>query len=385
MASKQSKRAWYAAGQLAGALLLAVGARRLFEIGELGASLAMAAASLALCGGVLRLTAPGAVRWVGEKLPWGAPVTRAGAVYIGFALLVGGAAIYSGNNLIYLVLSAMLSAMLASGLVSRLGLAGLQLLWRLPEHVFAGEPTTARVGVRNLKRWMPSFSLTLESVADSSDAYQMETLYFPMVAPGGEARSSAEIRFKRRGRVDEVALRLRSSFPFGLVEREERVPVRRELLVYPSIEPTEQSESIVARLEQELAGAVGDSHDLYRVRPATPDDDARHVHWKASARDGSLWVKEYHREERREVTLGLERTANSEAEFDARVRICAAALWSLNEKRADVTLRTDEVEIRCPAGSAEVYRALAYLALVERGSTGRGLGLEEDESAVVLG
>ena len=50
-------------------------------------------------------------------MPRGAPLTFLGVGFILAALLVAGAAAYSGNNLIYLVLSAMLGALLVSGFV----------------------------------------------------------------------------------------------------------------------------------------------------------------------------------------------------------------------------------------------------------------------------
>src|SRR5690606_39597128 len=66
------------------------------------------------------------------------PVTWHGVVFVSLILLVAGAALYSGNNLIYLILSAMLAATLLSGLVSRIDLAGLHLTLGLPDHIFAG-------------------------------------------------------------------------------------------------------------------------------------------------------------------------------------------------------------------------------------------------------
>src|SRR2546429_9617851 len=93
-------------------------------------------------------------------------VTRGGFLFILAVTLIGTAAIASANNLLFLVVATMLSVLLMSGLVSRLGLAGLELDFALPEHVSAGRPVAATVAVRNLKLWIPSFSLHLARLTE---------------------------------------------------------------------------------------------------------------------------------------------------------------------------------------------------------------------------
>ena len=71
-------------------------------------------------------------------------ITRLGLVFISTIVLVGLAAFGSANNLLFLLFAVLLSALLVSGLVSRLGLAGLELDLKLPEHVAARRPVRAR-------------------------------------------------------------------------------------------------------------------------------------------------------------------------------------------------------------------------------------------------
>src|ERR1700704_3747249 len=86
-------------------------------------------------------------------------VTRAGLVYIGITVVIGIAAINTGNNLLYIVVAALLSAILISGIASALVLRHLELDVHLPEHVFAGRPLLSRLLLRNVSGWMPSFSI----------------------------------------------------------------------------------------------------------------------------------------------------------------------------------------------------------------------------------
>src|SRR5690606_799072 len=113
-----------------------------------------------------------------------------------------------------------------------------------------------------------------------------------------------------------------------------------------------------------MSRMAGDSHDLYRVRPALASDGARFIHWKASAGSSELWVREFTREERLSVRLVLDRRSSAAEGFEKAVSACAAVAWKLAEDGADVTLATDERLIVCRAGE-RIYELLGYLALVE--------------------
>src|ERR1035441_3025328 len=79
-------------------------------------------------------------------------ITRGGVLFTFAILLVAAGAIVSANNLIFLILAAMMATLLVSGLVSRLCLAGLALDFQVPEHIPAGRSVPARLFVRNHKR-----------------------------------------------------------------------------------------------------------------------------------------------------------------------------------------------------------------------------------------
>src|SRR5947199_9911235 len=92
-------------------------------------------------------------------------VTRGGFLFTMAVALIGAAAVASANNLLFLVVATMLSVLLVSGLVSRLGLAGLELDFVLPEHVSAGRAVAATLAVPNLKFWISSVSIQVAAAA----------------------------------------------------------------------------------------------------------------------------------------------------------------------------------------------------------------------------
>ena len=305
-----------------------------------------------------------AARAKGWRFPRTSPVTVHGVVFVCLILLVAGAALYSGNNLIYLILSAMLAATLLSGLVSRLDLAGLNLTLGLPDHIFAGRPSLARVGLQNPKLLIPSFAIRVQA-SDPDDGFELQSVYFPVVGAKESVAASAEVVFARRGKYRGAGVDLVTRFPFGLVERRAKLELKDRMIAYPSVRITPEAQRALDALKHTAMNRMaGDSHDLYRVRPAVSSDGARFIHWKASAGSPELWVREFTREERLSVRLALDRRTSSAEAFESAVAACAAVAWKLAEEGADITLATDERLIVCRAGE-RIYELLGYLALVE--------------------
>ncbi len=134
------------------------------ESGNLWATLVLASAALVLATLVGLTTVPYLARRVAAariRDAFDYDVTRAGIIYVLVVLMIGIAALNTGNNLLYIVVAAMLAAILVSGVASALVLRDLELDVRLPEHVFAGRATQARFLVKNASRWLPSFSVNV--------------------------------------------------------------------------------------------------------------------------------------------------------------------------------------------------------------------------------
>src|SRR5690242_3183212 len=86
-------------------------------------------------------------------------LTREGMAYLGTALVIGIAALNTANNLLFIVLAAMLAAIIVSGLGSAAVLRRLELDLAMPQNAFAGKPVAVRVRLTNPRLWMPAFSV----------------------------------------------------------------------------------------------------------------------------------------------------------------------------------------------------------------------------------
>src|SRR6266853_2577201 len=89
-------------------------------------------------------------------------VTTGGVIFVVILVIVGFAAWHTANNLLFMVLSIMLSKLLVSLISARVSLRDLNVSARFPDHIFAGEQAEVLVTLRNSKRLLPSFSILVE-------------------------------------------------------------------------------------------------------------------------------------------------------------------------------------------------------------------------------
>jgi uncharacterized protein (DUF58 family) len=332
-------------------------------------------------------------------------VTRAGMIYILISVVIGIAAINTGNNLLYVVVAALLSAILVSGIASALVLRSLTLDLHLPEHVFAGRPMLARLLLQNASSWLPSFSVRVvpakrKSILQSRwrwEAYTFgwprnrapqdqwlrvpdrrlrrvreeaekpilqESVYFPFLSPGQELRADLEITFPARGRYCDKNFGLATRFPFAFLMKTRRINLPREVVAYPIVEPTEQFLEVLPMITGEFETfARGRGNDLYLIREYMPDDSARHVDWKATARTGALKVREFSREDERKLRVVFDNPTPGvllPAVYEQAVRLAASLGWHFHHEDVEVSFVAPGLE-----PTEDVFSFLRYLALVE--------------------
>jgi uncharacterized protein (DUF58 family) len=297
-------------------------------------------------------------------------VTMTGILFLMALLLTGAAAFFSANNLLFLIFSAMLAFLLVSGFLSRLVLAGLELELLLPEHVSARCATDARIRIRNLKRLTPSFSLELTGRPDpvsNTPSILNTPLYFPLIPGGGAIEASIQVTFPFRGKHRENVFAVSTRFPFGFLRKTTVVPLRRDTIVYPALEPGEGDALLLDRVRGEIeAEARGSGLDFYRIRPYEASDNARLVDWKTTAHTGALQVREFTREERPpiEVYLDCRIAPGANERFEHAVERCAYVVWNLADAAPEIRFRSQRCVYTTPE-DGDVYGILRYLAVAE--------------------
>jgi uncharacterized protein (DUF58 family) len=293
-------------------------------------------------------------------------VTRGGLLFSFAILVVGWGAIISANNMLFLIVAAMMATLLVSGLVSRLCLAGLELDFQVPEHIAAGRNVPGKILVRNQKWVVPSFSIRVEAIRDPLSPVLASGVYFPLIAGGGAIEETVDVRFPRRGAYRQNGFAFSTAFPFGFLEKSARVTLSREMVVYPSIDPQPGFEDLLAGIAGEIeTHHRGIGRDFYRIRPYENFESARHVDWKASAHTGNLQVREFAREQEQTVEIFLDRDVppSLDSWFEHAVNCSAFLAWRLSGQGAAVHFRSNGYYFRQPE-DGDIYTILKYLALV---------------------
>jgi len=404
------------------------------EAGNLWASVILASLALLMAAFVGLVTVPYLARRVAlERLrqTFHYEVTKAGVIYVLVTLVIGIAALNTGNNLLYIVVAAMLAAILVSGLVSALVLRGLELEVRLPEHMFAGRPVLGRVVLRNPRRILPSFSIRVVpahkkkekkirkqwkwerttftfplnrapenqwvrlrdwrvrrvDVAPPPPGIFEGMIYFPYLPPGADLTADLELRFDRRGRYCESSFGVATRFPFAFLTKTREIALEREILVYPAIQPPDELFEILPLVRGEWESFQrGRGSDLYRIREYMPEDSARHVDWKATAKSGALKVREFSREDERKLCIVFDNPAAgliSGPAYERAVNLAASLAWHFSSQDAEVSFA-----LSGHGRGTDVHEFLARLAVIEaqadskiprRPQTGNLLDVSRDE------
>jgi uncharacterized protein (DUF58 family) len=329
-------------------------------------------------------------------------VTTGGLIFIGIFLSVAFAAYNTGNNLLFLIFSVLASTLFVAWSAARASLRDLIVSARFPDHIFAGEPAPVLVSLQNTKRLLPSFSILIESrnqvfADDTTETahgrkrkrrrlrrerprYLRRALaYFIYVPRRAKAEQRVEQLFPKRGHVLVTGFELSTRFPFGFFRLRRRLRARNvELVIYPKIETaSDELHLLPMNAGRMLSARRGAGHDLHSLRDYQPQDDMRHIDWKATARSNHLIVREFTSEDERRVHIVFDTRAmdsatdgggGAEKFFDARfergVTQAASLVAHFLEERAEVRLTLGAEAGHYGAGREHLYASLRRLALV---------------------
>jgi uncharacterized protein (DUF58 family) len=306
-------------------------------------------------------------------------LTREGSIFLAALFVVLAAAINTANNLLYMVLSALLAVLALSGILSAMNFKALDMELLLPARAFAGETLPFSVRIRNRRRVFPAFSLQTQPAG--------ENLYFSMVQPRQSVLHPCETKFPRRGRYTFERLRTASRFPFGFFVKSRTYPVDSECLCYPGILPPEQLKfSVIDILGDQERLQRGMGSDLYMIRDYQPSDTVRHIHWKATAKTSTLKTREFAAEESHNIVLAFDRYGRPEdaERFEALVSETASLAFHLIRSGAGVALLSDNFKSSGESSEASLDAILNYLALVQMSAYAPAPTLETQTGALML-
>ena len=202
-------------------------------------------------------------------------------------LILGFAAVNTGNNLLYLIVAALLAFMASTGVAGKRNIEGYQLELDAPDEVYAGSETLLTLRIINRRRFVPAFLLRVEI-----DATSVLLPYLPAQATG---RVILPYRPPCRGHNRIERLRISSPFPVAFFVRRHTFALDGDILAFPASRPLPYLLSGAGR-EVRRPGRSSDERGQQGVVAGifdyTGSEPLKRIHWRLSARHDSLKVKE---------------------------------------------------------------------------------------------
>lgn len=186
-----------------------------------------------------------------------------------------------------------------------------------------------------------------------------------VLGPGEEATLGYETTPTARGRFRFGDLHLRVEHWPGLAVRQIRVPAAQEVRVYPDLREVTRYELLARRARLEGHGIhrsrfAGRGSEFERIREYTPDDEYRHVDWKATARRHRPMSRVYEVERSQNVFLVVDAGRMmagrigplSKLDYAINAALMLAHVALKSGDRVGLMIVSDEVDAYLPLGKS---------------------------------
>ncbi|WP_206790321.1 DUF58 domain-containing protein [Amycolatopsis sp. MtRt-6] len=300
-------------------------------------------------------------------------ITRAGAVVAGAAVVL----LLAGMRADYPEL-----VMLGLAGVAALVVAGVWMLTRprlaavrevSPSRVQVGTSAYGVMTVANTGRRRSPPSLVVETVAG-----RRVTVPLPSLAAGDEFETVYPLPTGRRGRYVIPALTLGHTDPLRLFQVERAGSGESVLYVHPRVHRIAPV-PVSGPREVEGATSAGSPQGgvaFHGLRGYQPGDDWRRIHWKSTARNGTLMVRHnaVPDEPRQLIILDTSAKPYDNESFEEAVQVAASVCVAAGRSNFPLACRiTANPAEGDGSGDSEVTSALDLLAGAQRSTEDRGL------------
>ncbi|MFJ4253659.1 DUF58 domain-containing protein [Microbacterium sp. NPDC090003] len=202
------------------------------------------------------------------------------------------------------------------------------------DRVVAGAEIGAVLDVRN-----NGTRLSLPGVVDVPVGEGLVEAHVPLLRPDGHHREELTIAAHRRGVIDVGPMTITRGDPIGILRREMRWPEVQRIHVHPvTVRIPSTSAGLIRDLDGTPSTTLVDADlSFHAVREYVVGDSQRHVHWKSTAKTGTLMVRQYEESRHARIAIILDLDAesyDSDDEFENTVSAAASlALQGVRDGR----------------------------------------------------
>lgn len=299
-------------------------------------------------------------------------ITRAGAVVAGAAVVLLLAGVWADYPELVMLGLAGVAALVVAGawMLARPRLAAVREV--SPSRVQAGTSAYGVLTVANTGRRRSPPSLVVETVAGRRVAVPL-----PSLAAGDEFETVYPLPTARRGRYVIPALKFGHTDPLRLFQVERAGSGESVLYVHPRVHRIAPV-PVGGPREVEGATSAGSPQGgvaFHSLRGYQPGDDWRRIHWKSTARNGTLMVRHHviPDEPRQLIVLDTSAKPYDDESFEEAVQVAASVCVAAGRANFPLACRTTANPAEDRAGDSEVTSALDLLSGAQRSTEDRGL------------
>ncbi len=289
----------------------------------------------------------------------------------GFLYLI---ALNVGSGWLYVVTSLLVSFPLAALFLSRINIRRLTLRQTSPEEATAGGGICTQVDIVN-PSVVPRFFLRLDADFGGRSA----SLMLPYLGPRRARRLKLDFAGLKRGFYRGGRFSISSGAPTGLARVRRRHFAESPLVIYPRWQRLPGDWATGMKNSGYLVSSVlptrSSTGDYLGVREYRPEDSPRSIHWRTTARAGSLAVVEYSRQAAISPVMIVDRYRDGaagegpDASFETAVSIAASLIQREVSHNRRFGLGDSPADAAGRGLSHEDARAMLWLARVEAAAT----------------
>lgn len=296
--------------------------------------------------------------------------TSSGYILILVALGLGSAAYNTSSNILFMALSLLLSSLILSGFLSWLNFKGTK--WRLlqPPHFRAKDPALMQIELTNAKKLLPTYSLWfnvgIKNAKESNRVHLEDRLN-----PGKNIVLDWVFHPLKRGHETITISGLESQFPFGFLRKTIGGGIKRDVVVLPSRVEYEFNPpgGHHSHIPGETNRRPGAGNELINIRRYQRGDPQRVVHWKASARQKQLVVRQMAEENRDGFVLFIETSQSlwaNDATFELLCSFAASLAEDLFRDGRLLAVAINDEPLQPMKRLHDLQKFLEHLAILEK-------------------
>ena len=239
-----------------------------------------------------------------------------GWYYLIILVFILGGAILRDINLLMLVAGLMAGPILLNWRLAVRALRNVQVRRLVTDSASAGEVLEIPFQLTNPRRRFAIWGIEIRDVlkcvsGPAAGKSTVAKVLLTNVGPGETVRGKSHGRLTHRGRYRFGRITVTTSFPFGLVRRRLIIDQSQDVMVTPRLGQLTPGfhrlfaarDSWGTQPQARLGFAEG---DFYGLRDWRSGDSRRWIHWRTSARSGTLMVRQFQQQQCQDLVLLLD-------------------------------------------------------------------------------